>query len=120
MLPGVHRLTAREDFSAARRDGQRWRSPLLALNLLRRGNDASRFGFVVNRQVGKATARNRLKRRLREGIRSYLGVMPSGYDVVIIARPAAAAATYGELRAALSELLAQARLLHNGGKGGQS
>lgn len=49
--------------------------------------DVSRFGFVVSKNIDKrATARNRIKRVLRERVRTLLPNLPTGKDVIIIAR----------------------------------
>ena len=51
---------------------------------------ASRFGFIVSQKVAKkANQRNLVKRRIREVVRKELGRIRPGYDVVIIAKPAA-------------------------------
>ena len=57
--------------------------------------DGLRVGVAVSRQVRGAVARNRAKRRLREAARRQLlqdwrrDDLGIGYDVVLIARPAA-------------------------------
>jgi ribonuclease P protein component len=43
--------------------------------------------FAVSRRVaGRAVARNRARRRLREAYRRLHGVLPGGIDLVVIAR----------------------------------
>lgn len=69
----------------------------------------TRHAWAVSRRVGKAVVRNRVRRRLREAMRSL--PLREGYDVVVTARPESAAASYQELRAELALLLRRARLL---------
>lgn len=68
----------------------------------------SRVGFVVSKGVGGAVVRNRVKRRLRAHMAARVGGIPAGTDLVIRANPAAAAADFAELGAALDLGLARA------------
>jgi ribonuclease P protein component len=103
------RLRKRRDFVAVYRRGRYYGHRLVALRLLANGGELTRFGFVVSRGIGKAVVRNRVRRRLREGVRS-LPVVP-GWDMMIIARPPAAAADYHGLREAVAGLFLQAGVL---------
>lgn len=59
------------------------------------------MGFVVPKYKHSGVARNQLKRRLREIVRTrLLATLPAG-DVVIRANPAAYAATFDQLAAEL-------------------
>ncbi len=106
------RLKARKDFVAVYRKGRAWANRLLVLRALPNGLPNTRRGFVVSKRVGKAVVRNRLKRRLREGLRSLTTV--TGRDLVFLARPPAAQASYHDLREAIADLLSRARLLDRG------
>jgi ribonuclease P protein component len=103
------RLRTRRDFTAIYRGGRFYGYHLVGLRALANGGELTRFGFAVSKGIGKAVARNRVRRRLREGVRA-LSVAP-GWDIVIIARPPAAAADYHELRDAVAGLLLQAGVL---------
>lgn len=60
--------------------------------------DGARVGLTVSRKVGGAVVRNRVKRRLREAVRHERTLLGERVDVVIIARPSAAARSQAELR----------------------
>ena len=105
----ANRLRRRSDFSAVYQGGRQWSNDLLTVRVLRNDLPHSRFGFAVGRRVGGAVVRNRVKRRLREAVRALAPV--DGWDVVIVARPAAATVAYSALVAALQSLFGRARLL---------
>ena len=72
MLSRSQRLTTR-DFAVAFDKGRVLRHPLLQLRVHRReaetGNRETRAAFVVPKKLGKATWRNRVRRRVRERYR---------------------------------------------------
>ncbi len=70
----------------------------------------SRFGFAVSRRIGKAAARNRVKRRLREIVRQRQNNIRPGYDLVFIARRPIVKASHPDLVAAVETLLRRANL----------
>jgi len=70
---------------------------------VRNGTDGTRVGLTVSRKVGNAVIRNRVKRWLREAIRHQGDELPTGFDVVIVAHPQAADATFASVDAELSQ-----------------
>jgi len=103
------RLRKETEFNAVYRKGKSWANGLVVLKALPNGLEAVRCGFAVGKRLGNAVARNRARRRLREAVR--LTPKKAGWDMVFIAREAAAEADYHALKRAIEELLAQARLL---------
>ena len=72
-----------------------------------------KVGFSVSKKTGKAVVRNKIKRRLRECFRPYLGdVKPGLY--VIVARPSAAKASFQSLQKDMHYLLKKQELLREG------
>ncbi|PZC47291.1 MAG: ribonuclease P protein component [Chloroflexi bacterium] len=67
------------------------------------------MGFTVGKWLGNAVHRNRIKRRLKEIVR--ISRVEAGWDLVIIARRDASAASFEELREAVVQVLDRARLL---------
>ena len=92
------------------RRGRPYRSELLVLRALRTQRPVSRFGFAVGKVLGKAVVRNRLKRRLRESVRSL--PVAHGWDLVLNARRGAQDADYHELRSNVAELMSRAGVLN--------
>lgn len=114
MLPSQHRLRNSAEIGLVRREGQRRQHPFVALFVYsqpQEGTAASRFAIAVGRHIGKATRRNRVKRRIREILRIRLDKMAAGYDCLIVARSGVVTASYSELESALIELLSRSGVL---------
>ena len=59
--------------------------------------EVTRVGLTVSTKLGHAVVRNRVRRRLREIVRHNASCLPSGYDVVVVARTAAVEAEFAAL-----------------------
>jgi ribonuclease P protein component len=103
------RLRRRRDFDAVFQKGQILGNRLLVLRTAANQLPHNRYGFVTSKRLGNAVARNRVRRRLREGIRG-LATRP-GWDVVVSARARAAQADFHELRSSVASLFARAGIL---------
>lgn len=81
----------------------------MVMKSVRNGLQCSRYGLSVGRRVGKAVTRNKVKRRMREVMRSK--VLVPGWDVVLIGRSSAGNCTYAALEHSITNLLARGGLL---------
>ena len=108
MLPAQARLRRRPEFTSVVRSGRRAGRPTLVVHYLaerpvaRAGGPQDpgagpRAGFVVGRTVGDSVCRHRVTRQLRHLVRDQLHRLPPTADLVVRARPEAAAASFGDL-----------------------
>lgn len=101
------RLRKGDEFDTVYKKGAVISGPLLVVRCL--GNDLGhpRWGFAVGKRLApKAVVRNRVRRRLREAVRSLC--VTGSTDLVVTARVGAVKAEMIDLRAALRAALARA------------
>lgn len=111
-VPAVRRelrLRRRKDFDNVFRGGRAWSNSLLVLRSLANDLPHNRYGFVTSKRVGNAVVRNRIRRRLREALRTL--PLETPWDIVVSAKTPAAKADYHELKRAVVDLLARAGIL---------
>jgi ribonuclease P protein component len=101
-------LTKRAQYLTVYKSGKAWVDNFIVIKALPNELEFSRYGFSVAKEIGKAVVRNRVRRLLKE-IASLANIKP-GWDIVFIARPAAAAADYHQLRKSMEKLLLRAHL----------
>jgi len=65
----------------------------------------SRFGLTTSRKLGPAHERNRIRRRVREILRSSRLKIPSGFDIVVNPRRSVYDREFSELQSELISLL---------------
>jgi ribonuclease P protein component len=97
-------LRSAADFQQIQSQSRSRSHPLLLMRYRRNGLDRTRYGISTGRKVGSAVVRNGIRRRLRTVLRGLDDVQP-GYDILLVARPAAAAAKQAELALALQQLM---------------
>ena len=121
MLPATHRLTEPEAYARTVRSGRRAGSSRMVVHLAQNSQSAqrsespqrsqgsepatARIGLVVNRAVGNAVVRNRVKRRLRHLSRDLLTRLPQGATLVVRALPPAASCSSSALGQELDRLV---------------
>lgn len=112
MLPKRNRLKKNKDFENVFKKGQGFKEDFLYLKIKKNSLKSSRFGFVVSKKFSqKAVARNKVKRRLRELIRTKLPKIKKGIDGVVIIMPGFKINDFWELEEIINKLFKKAKLI---------
>jgi len=98
-------LSRPQDFAAIQGAGTTRSHPLFTVRFQRTGLETTRFGLSTGRRLGGAVVRNRVRRRLREVLKSMVLTCQPGWDVLIIARPAIVGIDHDTLVGALHRTL---------------
>ena len=109
MLPRQNRVLTAAEFRQGFKSPVRSHTDWASFYLVRLGEaEPTRIGFVVSGTIGNAVVRNRVKRRLREASREFLGSHNTGLQLTIRVRPEAVAMDFESIK---SQLLATAERL---------
>ena len=79
----------------------------------RNGRPYNRVGFTVGSKVGKAVARNLVRRRLRDIYSRSEQSISGGYDIVVVSRSGSASAPYRELESQILRIFERLGLIQN-------
>ncbi|MBI5701508.1 ribonuclease P protein component [Candidatus Saganbacteria bacterium] len=74
-------------------------------------DDELGFGIIVSKKHGNAVVRNRIRRRIKEIIKSYQPMLSTGLHASIIPRPGISKQTYWEMLDDFAVCLKKARLV---------
>jgi ribonuclease P protein component len=97
-LAARQRIRKKKDFLVLYKNGHRYKSRYFRLIYSISALPYSRVGVVASRKVGGAVVRNKAKRWMRELFRRNRDMLESPLDVLIVAMPEMARATWAELR----------------------
>jgi ribonuclease P protein component len=98
-------LSRPQEFAAIQGAGTIKSHPFFSARFLRTDLETTRFGLSTGRRLGGAVVRNRVRRRLREVLRTMAPSIQPGWDVLIIARPAIVEADHDALVGAVHRTL---------------
>ena len=112
MLPREHRLKSERDIKLLFSKGKGVHHKLVGVKTRKNDQPSSRFVFVVSTKVHKrAWRRNRLRRRLREIVRTHLSHIEPGFDIALMAKKDALEAPFEQLEASALAALKKAKVL---------
>ncbi len=104
-LPRSRRIRKRAEFLRLQRSSGRRAGDCFVVITAPTRCGTSRIGITASRKVGGAVVRNRIKRLIREFFRRHREQISPPRDVLVIARPDAARATYAVVEQELSKAL---------------
>ena len=102
-LSHQHRLSGSRNFTRVLQGGHRSSDDLFTVLYRVNDSECPRLGFAISRKrIGKAVARNRIRRLVRESFRHNRQTL-GNVDIVIIARETASTASNPELRQSIEQ-----------------
>jgi ribonuclease P protein component len=108
MLPKVNRIRKKKDFETIFKNSKSFKNNLFIFKIANNSLGLNRFGFVVSQKVyKKATVRNKVRRRLMEAIKSQMGSIKNGTDLVLIALSGIEKKEFSEIREAINSALSK-------------
>lgn len=110
-MAAVEMIRSAADFQQIQSQSRSRAHPLLLMRYRRNGLDRTRYGISTGRKVGSAVVRNGVRRRLRTILRALSADVEPGYDILLVARPAAASVKQSDLDSALRQLMRGASLM---------
>ena len=118
-FPARLRLKQRREFLRVQRGGRKhqlrhfivFAAPCVPARESSSEPSPTRLGITVTRKVGNAVQRNRIKRLVREVFRQNRERLPSGIDLVFVAKQGAAEADFAGVLADFEALLRRGQLV---------
>lgn len=110
MLPSKNRLTKKKDFERILGKGKGVQTDFLFMKWVFNDLKSSRFGFIVSKKVSKkAPVRNKIKRKLREIIKSRLLKIKKKVDCIFIVRSGLERKDFHKLEEIVDRVLIKAK-----------
>ncbi|MEJ8547344.1 ribonuclease P protein component [Brevibacillus borstelensis] len=107
-----HRLRKNEQFQEVFQKGSSAANKQFVLySAKQEGQAAFRAGISVSKKIGNAVIRNRVKRLIREALSRLENKIPSGLDLIIIARPGVEAMSLDAIEQSLVHVMKRAKVI---------
>ena len=112
VLKKLQTLKKNYEFQFVFRKGTRFGSKHISLIVAPCRKNFPKFGFVISKKIGKAFLRNKIRRRLKEIVRSFLcGVKINQY--IFVVKPEIENCSFIELKTEVEQLFKKNKLMEN-------
>ncbi|MCX7846002.1 MAG: ribonuclease P protein component [Dictyoglomaceae bacterium] len=109
-FPPYERLKKKKDFSRIIKEGRVYSLPPLLVYIKR--SNIRKIGIIVNKKVGPAVVRNRLKRLIREVYRLNRPYLVDDVEMIVIIKPSdRIIKNFWEMEKVLKEIWQKAKIL---------
>lgn len=106
MLPRIYKLTKKRDIENLAKTGRRLGSVFFNVKYKKSAHTKERYLIVVSAKVSKkAVERNKVRRRVREIIRTEMLGDLGGFDIMVVVKDSALRAGFDALKSDLLNLL---------------
>jgi len=114
MLPKINRLKKKKDFESVFKNSKGVKIGPLSARATSNSLGLNRFGVVVSQKVSKkATARNKIRRRISEVIKKEVNNSQGGVDTVLITLPGFEKLNFQETKEVVVKILSKLKLIKN-------
>ena len=104
-------LKKKTEFNLFFRKAKRIDSAYIRVFYTPKQNNTNRFAFGVNKKIGNAVVRNKVKRRLKEFVRMNLNTINSQFDLYFSCKTAIKTLSYSTLTKQLAAILGKKDLI---------
>lgn len=99
-----------KEFVYAYKKAKKIVTPVLVMHFYKNKETETKFGITVSKTLGKAHLRNRAKRLIREAYYKEKHNLPSGYNIIFVARTRTAYASFEDVLGAMRECIEKSGL----------
>lgn len=110
----INPLKRKKDFEQIFKEGEGWRENYLFFKFLPNNLEKNRLGIIVSQKITKkATLRNKIKRQIREIIRSKLKEKErsTSFDMVLVALPGLENKSFWEIKDLINKLFKKTKII---------
>jgi ribonuclease P protein component len=111
MLEKKHRLLKRKEFSYVFHKSKRFTTKTMVLHYVPTKLNTFKVGFSVSKKIGKAVVRNKVKRRMREALRSIKQQINPKFNYVFVARTGIEEQSYEQIKQTIVYSLEKCNLI---------
>ena len=110
MLKKENRLTKRKEFGYIYKNGKYVYNNYLTLMYVPTKLKNPRIGFSISKKTGKAWLRNKIKRQLRDVVRTLTESLNPSFNYVFVTKPEITTLNYNQIKDAVINVLNKAKL----------